>query len=303
MVKKISLLIGIISFILMGCGNKVDDQALESLSSALEKRWEFTDQLPDEITMEDLNKAIQIELDELEEYDIDDFKDTILYSHYSGYKSNLELMQITMKNESIDSNSFQEKWKEHMEKRAKFLHDINSKYTLKISDENNEIFKEVLTSANNLVKKDEIKDQLSEIKGITDLEVTIEDDSISVSFPTESVLSVDSFVSKKTGFPENAMNILKKLKENDFNHIVISTTNQDSIAISTYFTKDTLDNVNIDEWEELDSHDAYKLYGMSDAYNIRIGIWESLDIETTQLIRNMNKDSNNEFWKKYGFNQ
>ncbi|MCR6112741.1 hypothetical protein HXA35_20635 [Bacillus sp. A301a_S52] len=293
----------VLLLLITGCGEKVDDEVLEAISRSLEKRWEYTEDLSgnENITVEILENATQIELDELEEYHVDDFKDTVLYSRYTSYKSRLDRMKISLKNADIDSTTFHEEWANHMDERAKILYDINSKHQLNISEENKEIFQEVLDSASHLVKADEIRKSLSDNGKLSDIDVEIEENSISISFPTESVLSVNSFVSHKTGFPDKAMEILHEIKELDYDDIVITTNNQDAVAISSYFTKKSLENIDFKEWEDLDSVDAYKFYNMADAYHIRIGIWDELDTETQQLIGNMNKDNSDPFWKEHGY--
>lgn len=302
---KRTLLVILSLFVLAACGtndnDKVDDEALQNISRALEKRWEYTETLPDELTMEDLEKAVQIELDELDKYSADDFKDTSLYVLYDRYWRDLELIQTFMIGESIDSPRLQENWKEHMEKRAKTLYDLNANYELDISDENKDVFEEVLAGSENLVAAEKVEESLSDIEALSDIEVVVEEYSISITYPTESALSEKSFVASKTGFPDMAIDILRELIKFDYEDVVISTTNQDSIAISSYFTKSSLDRINFERWDDLDSSDAYEFYNMTDAYHIRVGIWESLDEDIKQLIGDMNKENSNEFWKEHGF--
>lgn len=300
--NKIKIIIGVMFiFFLVGCGNKVDEEAVKNLSDALEKRWEYTESISGIKTIDSYRKATEIELNELNEYDIDDFKDKVLYSLLSMYKTELTLMKSSLINADIKSESFVNEWNERMAKRAKILHDINSKYPLDISDNHKETFEHVLSSADHLIKADEVKDVLSDIKALEGIDVLIEDNSVAINFHTESVLSADSFVSQKTGFPSKAMEILKTIKDYDFENIVVSTTNQDIIAISTYFTNESLKDLDFNNWEKLDSYDAHKFYRYSDAYHIRLGIWENLDEDTKKSIGNMNKQNSNPFWSNYGF--
>lgn len=240
-------------------------------------------------------------MDELEEFYIDDFKDETLYSRYGMYKSILERMQISLINGDADSTVFIDDWNNKMEERAKILYDINLKHNLNIADENKEMFDQVLSSASRLVKIDEMKKVLSEIKVLVDVKVEIEDNSIAVTYNTESALSNKSFVASKTGFPSKAMDILTVLKDYDYEDIVITTVNNDVVAASAYFDKDSLYKTDFDRWDKLDSVDAYKFYAMTKAYHIRSGIWEELDAETKKLIGDMNKRNSNEFWGWYGF--
>ncbi|WP_342515566.1 lipoprotein [Sutcliffiella sp. FSL R7-0096] len=296
------ILIGIVLLLLLsGCslGSGIDDEVLENLSLSLEKRWEYTESLTEDVTIENLRIATETELEILKEYDIDDFKDITLYSRYQTYKSRLNLMSISLITAKVDSEIFINKWKEHMEYRAKILYDINSDYPLNISDNNKEIFNEVLHSARRLVATDEIKTTLTSNSVLSDIDVEIEEESIAISFPTESALSAVSFVARKTGFPEKAMEILKIMSEYEYENIVISTTNQDTVAVSSYFTKEALNDINFDKWKDTDSYDAYKFYEFTDAFHIRMGIWNSLDEETQRLLGDMNKENSNPFWRKY----
>lgn len=299
--NKIAFLIIILVFFLVGCGEKFDDEALEKIGDALEKRWEYTEQLPDEVSVEELEKAVQTELDILEEYSVDDFKDISLYALYDNYRRDLVLIKTLMNGKSADSPDFQEKWKEHLEKRSKTLYDLNDNYDIYISDEHVHIFEEVLAGSKYLVEAEKVEESLSDINALTDIDIVVEDNSIVINFPTESALSTDSFVARKTGFTSYAMEILEIMKEYDYENIIVTTTNQDSIAISTYFTKKSLNNIDFDKWEETDSYDAYKFYGYTDAYYIRLGIWEELNSETKQSIGEMNKDSSEPFWEEHGF--
>lgn len=303
--KRMLTLFAAVALLLTACGsdssNKIDSEALESISKGLEKRWEYTEQLPDEVTMEELERAVQIELDGLQEYDDDAFDDFSLFALYDRYRRELDSIKRTMSIESIDSPRFEERWSDHREQRAKILYDLNDSYHLDISDENKEILKEVLADSKNLVEAERVEKELSKIKGISDFEVKVEDKSIAITYPTESVLSVKSFISQKTGFPGKAIEILENIKDKGYERVVISTINQETIAVSTYFTNKSLNSLDFDEWEECDSYDAYKFYKMADAYHIRLGIWNDLDSEIQQLIGNMNKDNSNEFWKRHGF--
>lgn len=302
--KKVLFVILSVLF-LTACGadasSGVDNEAIQNISNGLEKRWEYTDQLPDEITIEELEEAVQIELDELEKYDVDDFKNFNLYTLYNIYRTDLEIIKTAMIGESIGSPQFQEKWKDHVENRAKTLYDLNANYDLNISDEYKDVFEEVLADSKYLVEAEKVEKELSKIKGISDFMVKVEDKSIAITYPTESVLGVKSFISQKVGFPEKAMEILKNIKDKGYEHVVISTTNQETIAVSAYFTNQSLNSLDFDKWEEYDSYDAYKFYQMTDAYHIRLGIWNDLDLETQQLIGDMNKDDSNEFWERHGF--
>ncbi|WP_138090870.1 hypothetical protein [Halalkalibacterium halodurans] len=299
MKKLLCLILSLI--ILAGCGAKVDEEALNKLSEGLEKRWEYTEQLSDEISIEDLENAVQIELDGLEKYEADDFKDTSLYVLYDDYRRGLDFIKTLMMGESINSPTFQESWHEHMEKRAKTLYDLNANYDLNIADEYKDTFEDVLSGAKYLVEAEKVEEGLSDIKALSDIEIAVDEKSVSITFRTESALSADSFVASKTGYPDKAIEILNTVKDYDYENIVISTTNQDTIAVSSYFTRDSLDKIDFDKWKELDSLDAYKFYSMADAYHIRMGIWESLDGETQRMIGDMNKETSNPFWKEYGF--
>lgn len=298
--KKI-LCVVVSLLLLSACGIKVDDEALANLSQSLVKRWEYTDTLLKEVSKDELINAVQVELDTLQEFDIDDFKDITLYGALEIYESELSLVKSKMERMDFPSEEFEDEWTRHREKRAKVLHDIHQKHTLDIPDKYNENFNDVLSDAERLLKIEDVKKVLSKIKGLSDLDIDTEDNSIAISYPTESALSADSFVARKTGFPSYAMGILEVMLDYDFQNIVITTTNQDSIAITSYFTKESLNDFDFDKWDKTDSYDAYKFYEYTDAYHVRLGIWESLDAEIKQLIGDMNKQNSNEFWQEHGF--
>ncbi|WP_107841691.1 hypothetical protein [Metasolibacillus meyeri] len=301
--KKITYLILPLALLLVltGCGNKVDEEAIEKITTGLEKRWDYADQLPKEVTVEELEKAVELELNELVKYDAEEFKDFHLYALYDSYRRSLELIKIKMNGQSANSPIFQNNWKEHMEKRAKILYDLNKDYTLNISDKNKEAFENLLANSSRLVKIEEMEKVISEIKSLTKPKIIIEDNSIAVVYETTSALSNESFIAQKLGFPSVAMDILKVLSDYDYDNIVIVTGNNDLIATSVYFDKNTLTKVDFDKWEDLDSVDAYKFYAMSTAYHIRSGIWEQLDSQTKRFIGSMNKEDFSEFWSAYGY--
>ena len=298
--KKIFITLFLLT-ILIACGNEVDNQSLENISDGLESRWGFTDSLGEDISVKDLEEATQKELDFIEKYDADQFRDASLYILYDNYRRELEDGLFKLDNLDISTKESEIQWNEHVEKRSKILYDITTNYDLDVSEKYNDVFKEVLDASKTLVQEDDIKEVLSKVNELDEIEVEVEEDSVSVSFLTESSLNAKSFVGSKTGFPSNAIEILEALTEYDYEDIVISTTNQDSIAISSYFGKKSLSNINFDKWKDMDSIDAYKFYSMADAYHIRLGIWESLDDDIKQSIGDMNKDNSNEFWKEYGF--
>lgn len=118
---KLGALLALCLVILLGCGKKVDDEALQRIATGLENRWEYADKLPNEVTTEELEKAVQLELDELEDYEVDDFKDVHLYVLYDNYRRDLKLIKTLMLGKRADSLAFQEEWKEHMEKEQKLF--------------------------------------------------------------------------------------------------------------------------------------------------------------------------------------
>lgn len=288
----------VILLFVTGCSNqsveKVDEAVLKWISKGLEERWEYTNELTDELTRQEFRKATEIELKRLKDYDIEDFKDPMLFSYYDSYKRNLETMLSSTEN----ILEFKENWQELMVERATYLHKINSTYELNISDENIDTFKRVLSDADESIEEEGIKNNLNDIAGLSKVSVVIEGDSIAASYVVESVLSADLFVNSKTGFPDQAIKILEVLDDYDYDNIVISAIHGESIASSILFKENSLDRLDIDKWDEIEAH---KIYDFSNAYQIRLGIWNELNEETQERIGEMNKPSENSFWSEHGF--
>jgi|SRR5690625_3322062 len=132
-------------FLLSACGKGVDDEVLESLSTALESRWDYTDTLPKEVTVEELSKAVEIELNNLNDYEYTDYKDGDLFLLYEKYKNELNHIQIIMNGKSTDDPFFQLDWEEHMKNRKITLYEINRLHNINVSDKRKEILEELIS--------------------------------------------------------------------------------------------------------------------------------------------------------------
>src|SRR5699024_963178 len=133
----------IFMFLFTACSKNVDDEALDSISDSLQERWKLTDELPDKISIEDLEKITQTELEQLNKYAPDDFKDTELFILYNNYIKNLEDMLYLVQSKNINDPELQDEWRTYLENRAKILHDIDEKYTIAINDEYSNNFTDV----------------------------------------------------------------------------------------------------------------------------------------------------------------
>lgn len=298
--KRFTFTLVFVSIILFGCGNKIDDEAIQNLSDALVKRWDYTETLPKEVTKEELLKTIEIELETLNDYNVDDFKDALLGIDLSSYRSTLNLINIQVERLEINNSEFHDKWNKHLADRAYILYEINQKYDLNIPEEYTWKFEDALSYAEPRIVEEKIKKEISTSINLDNLEIKTNDNSIAVFYETEVSFSDKSFVATKLGFPSQAIEILKVVVDFNFDDIVIATTNNDVIAASAYFDKTTLKQLDFTKWDKLDSVDAYKFYDMTTAYHIRLGIWENLDGETKKQIGDMNKRSDNFFWNEYG---
>lgn len=286
-------------FLLSACGSKVDDEALENIANSLEKRWEFTDDLPEEITEKDLERATQIELNLLKKYTAEDFKDPHLFVLYDDYIRILNDMRDIAQTMNIEDPEMLLHWHENIEKRAKILSDIKNEYGIPVSEDNLTTLDEVLEDSKRLLEAEKIEKSLQNIN--ENINVLIEDESVLIEFPVESVLSVNSFVGHKTGFPGTAMEILNTLKEYDHQNIVIASVNQNTIAISAYFNKETLREIDFSEWEKINGYDGYKFYALTNDFYIRLGILNQISSDYYNHISKIKKNSDNDFWKKHGF--
>jgi len=289
------------SILLVSCSKSVDDEALTTLAQSLEKRWEFTSDLLETITEDDLEKATQIELNLLKQYTAEDFKDPNLFILYDDYIRVLKDMQEISQTMNIEDPDMFIQWREKIEIRAKILSDINSEYGIPVNEENIDTLNEVLEDAQVLLVAEEIEKSLQNIH--ENLSVLIEDESILVQYPVDSVLSADSFIAQKTGFPGTAIEILNVLKDYEFKNVVITSINQDTVAISSYFDKDNLNKIDFSNWEQIDSYDGYKFYSLTSDFYIRPGILNQINSDYYELISKIHKNSNNNFWKKHGFTQ
>lgn len=143
-------------------------------------------------------------------------------------------------------------------------------------------------------------DRLEDVGGISDYEVITEGDSIAVIY-SDSALGADSYVSSKMGYPNKAMEILEIVSDEDYKNVVITSENNGTVAISSYFDEERLNDLDFEKWDKMESEDAHRFYIWTSGYHIRNGIWNELSFEKQSDIGDMNKDNANEFWKEHGY--
>lgn len=151
------------ALILIGCNNNTDEEAAENVATALEKRWEYADTLPKEVTVEELEKAVQIELDSLKTYDSKDFKDTSFYVLYDNYASDLRLISNVMHGQKADNTSFQKEWNNHLIKRKITLYEINEMHKLGVDNKYEDILSEMIIEGEELHSKKDTYEYVEEM--------------------------------------------------------------------------------------------------------------------------------------------
>jgi len=163
---------------------------------------------------------------------------------------------------------------------------------------------------------DEIKDlpldeQVDSIIKNTELveeyEVVIDDKSVAIVYPTDKVSDSTIVLSDKDeSFPNVAMTFVEHLKTLDLEEIVITSykTSDSEIAgltrVSALFTKESIEELDFEEWESEIEDYQHRFYRYSDAYIIIGNVWEKLSDETQDAIGNESKRSSSEFWDYYG---
>lgn len=150
-------------FLLSACGEGVDEEVLESLSTALDIRWEYTETLPSEVSVEELERAVKIELENLPSYEYDDFNSGDLFVLYNSYIMDLELIQTLMTGKSANDLAFQKQWEDHMNQRKITLYEINEEAEINVSENNKHILKELIDEGENLYENKDIYEYVEQM--------------------------------------------------------------------------------------------------------------------------------------------
>lgn len=136
------LLFVFLTFILVGCSNATnDEEALSNIMNGLNDRWSYSDEL-EEAGINDYKKSIQLELDHLEEFPVDTFKDVKLYRLYDDYRRELE-NGLSIVKQYDDAEELYRDWFIHSEERGTLLKEINNNFSLDIPDDKSNIFEEI----------------------------------------------------------------------------------------------------------------------------------------------------------------
>lgn len=153
-----------------------------------------------------------------------------------------------------------------------------------------------------------VKSALKEV-GIEDAKTKIDGNNVVISYPLPTAWSNDSMVVGWTGYLPDAVDLLKELKPDGFDNIIIQGTGKftdqkgnesQDLAISSMFTKENLDSINFDNWQSQINSDGTIYYQVADAYYIHPGLFNDTKPETQVAIGQSGKHPENDFWLNYG---
>ncbi len=145
---------------------------------------------------------------------------------------------------------------------------------------------------------------------VEEYEIVVEDNSVAIIYApnhthdTTLVLSDD-----EKSFPNVAMLLAEHLSVLDFDELVINSYAPRDVAVdgitrvSARLTKDTIDELDFEDWKETKGRRPQKFYKIVDSYVIRGMVWEKLDEETQDAIGENTKNELNtdsDFWEWYG---
>ncbi len=177
MKKKLILLLIIIATIFTGCSNNEtdsteikysDEDFLVSFQKGIEKRWDLSDvdlSLPPADQKKEYEKAIDLELNELEKYSNENFEDTKLKEKALSYINILKNQKDSLKYFTVDEIKFLDEWEKTSKERSKLITDIIDTYKLEFNDKYKDILDEFKLKAQMTID-DESKTE--EIDNISD---------------------------------------------------------------------------------------------------------------------------------------
>lgn len=153
-----------------------------------------------------------------------------------------------------------------------------------------------------------VKTALKEV-GVEDAKTKIDGNNVVISYPLPTAWSNDSMVVGWTGYLPDAVDLLKELKPDGFDNIIIQGTGKftdqkgnesQDLAISSMFTKENLNSINFDNWQSQINSDGTIYYQVADAYYIHPGLFNDTKPETQVAIGQSGKHPENDFWLNYG---
>jgi hypothetical protein len=143
---------------------------------------------------------------------------------------------------------------------------------------------------------------------VSDYKTKIEGSNVIISYPIESFWNADSLVA--VTYPKDVEKILENLQGTPFESIIIQLTTtftddkgneSEGLAISTFFTKQTLDSINFANWSDQISSDGTVLYSASDGYMIQNSLLNESKGKTKTKIGNAGKSNDSDWWTNNGY--
>lgn len=142
-----------------GGGEKTADKDfIKSVGKGLEARWAITD-AKEELTVEDMKKAIQVEIDAVEKYKSASFEDSVLQEKALGY---INILNESMENVeyffSTDEGSL--KWDDIYNQRTMMIKDFVDNYGLTVSDKYQKDLDELVANGKTAVAQAQQKEAI-----------------------------------------------------------------------------------------------------------------------------------------------
>lgn len=158
---------------------------------------------------------------------------------------------------------------------------------------------------------DQVKAIIDNTELLEDYEIVIENNSVAIIYPathiSDSSLALDD---SNESFPNVAMTLVEHLSVLEFDETVITsyepteTTGITGLTkVSALFNRDTVKELDFEEWKDEREKFPQRFYRYSDGYLIRGTVWENLGEEKQEAIGNESKNavnSDSQFWEYYG---
>ncbi|MDT2635038.1 hypothetical protein P7D40_09060 [Enterococcus dongliensis] len=155
--------------------------------------------------------------------------------------------------------------------------------------------------------KDVLDDAITDAD-VSDYKIKIEGNNAIISYPINSFWNADSLVT--VTYPKDVEKILENLQGAPFENVIIQSTTtfidnkgneSEGLAISTFFTKQTLDSINFANWSDQISSDGTVLYSASDGYMIQNSLLNESKGKTKTKIGNAGKSNDSDWWTNNGY--
>lgn len=182
---------------LVGCQNTsnstVDEQFIESLSSALEARWSIMNDPSNANILDGTNEhkeldksLVDAELSELRQYQDKEFDNYALQSLVLEYIDLLEIQKNSIQYIVTDVDRYYEMWMPAYDKRTQLIEQFVNNYGLKVSEKHQETLNDMLMDSKEVVAVQQEEAAIEAM--LTDIEFTaIEDTHGSKKYQTRIV--------------------------------------------------------------------------------------------------------------------